>query len=158
MEARRTTATRLLTRTISRMSSLSPRLARLVGSLLVAFFASHVAGAFAQAVPSAYTQEELRERAQAYLVLRERSQRISADVALLAGEFRGYVAGQLDGLTDREQPEKKVSDCARRRSLDELALRVARGVKVTPLDRSMPAGASLVIGLYIACEMLDRGQ
>jgi hypothetical protein len=138
------------------MSSSSTR--TLVGSLLVALFASHGVKVFAQAIPSAYTQEELRDRAQAYLLVRERSQRISADIALSAGEFRGYVAGQLDGLAQGAQPDKKLADCARQRSLDEVAVRAARGVKLTPLDRRVSASATLTIAVYIACEMLDRGQ
>lgn len=111
--------------------------------------------AFPQDPVPSYTAEELRDNARSFLMVREKKQPLTAEAALHAMEFKGYVAGILDastGLLDPKYRDAKLVECARRKPVGDIAYRAAVIITKGPLDRSVPAPFQLGISLYPACD------
>ena len=103
-------------------------------------------------IVQSYTMEEMYEMAELYKQI-SINKPLGDDFSFLqfmkAGQFRGYVASQLDFSTN---VDKTLVDCAKRRSLNFIAYRMASLITSFPLDRSSMPLAAMAFSIHYACD------
>jgi hypothetical protein len=102
-------------------------------------------------IVQAYTMEQMYEMAELYKSMSENKSLGEYDYInyVNAGQFRGYVGALLDSSINTN---KMVVDCAKRRSLNFIAYRVAQLITMKPIDRSNLPIASMLFSVMWACD------
>jgi hypothetical protein len=115
------------------------------------FSSAHSIGQDRKSLAWSYTLEELHLRAQAFMKIRELSKKSDGDLstALMAGEFKGYVAAVVDGGANKN-PE--LENCAKKNTVNEIAVRTAILLTAMPFDRSGIAAARIHLAVLMACD------
>lgn len=102
-------------------------------------------------IVQSYTMEETYEMAELYKSMSTNKPLGDSNYIdyVKAGQFRGYVAALLDSSINTN---KMIVDCAKRRSLNFIAYRVAKLITMDPLDRSRLPITSMLISVMYACD------
>jgi len=97
-----------------------------------------------------YTMEEMYQMA-IYFKQIGHAQKVDdiLEAGLKAAEFRGYIAALLD---DSNNQNPKVTECARKYSVNEIAMRTAIVLTSNPLDRSALSVIAVRVALQFACD------
>lgn len=99
-----------------------------------------------------FTPEQLYERALATKRLgsgdvpRDQDERLK--LAFLAGEFKGYIAGQIDG----SQPLAVTAECTAHKTISQISVRTANILAQAPVDRSDTTHIGMWVAIMFACD------
>jgi hypothetical protein len=118
--------------------------------LLLASAAAAAASIAHSASPAAFTQEELRDQARTYVAVIERKESGSLESTIKMSRFYGYIMGYLDSASGQPNAERLFVECTKK-SPKEVALKAAKAILNSKLDRAEPVRISTMFAVGAAC-------